>query len=105
MSRGSWSTRATSTCSSGTPVLDIKPYVPYADAHAEAETGWLKVPDPIAPWEVTFAPTADAQIAWLEERGVDLRERVRAALALGPQPHAYRRIRSHGRAKRLAMKE
>jgi tRNA-Thr(GGU) m(6)t(6)A37 methyltransferase TsaA len=26
----------------GTPVLDIKPYVPYADAFPNAQTGWLK---------------------------------------------------------------
>ena len=31
----------------GTPVLDIKPYVPYADAFPEARAGWLegRVPD------------------------------------------------------------
>lgn len=26
----------------GTPVLDIKPYIPYADAHSEASSGWLE---------------------------------------------------------------
>ena len=25
----------------GTPVIDIKPYVPYADAFADAHAGWL----------------------------------------------------------------
>ena len=25
----------------GTPLLDVKPYVPYADAFPEAGTGWL----------------------------------------------------------------
>lgn len=31
----------------GTPVIDIKPYVPYADAFPEARAGWLegRVPD------------------------------------------------------------
>lgn len=34
----------------GTPVLDIKPYVPYADAFPEADSGWLSVlPDPRGP--------------------------------------------------------
>jgi tRNA-Thr(GGU) m(6)t(6)A37 methyltransferase TsaA len=89
----------------GTPVLDLKPYVAYADAHPDAGAGWLEASDPVAPWEVAFAPDADAQLAWLEERGLALRDLVRTALALGPQPHAYRRIRSHGRAKRLALKE
>jgi tRNA-Thr(GGU) m(6)t(6)A37 methyltransferase TsaA len=27
----------------GTPVLDLKPYVPYADAFADARAGWLDV--------------------------------------------------------------
>jgi tRNA-Thr(GGU) m(6)t(6)A37 methyltransferase TsaA len=89
----------------GTPVLDLKPYVAYADAHPDAGSGWLQAPDPVAPWDVGFSATAEAQLAWLEERGVGLRDRVRSALALGPQPHAYRRIRSHGRTKRLALKE
>ena len=26
----------------GTPVLDIKPYVPYADAFPDAKQGWLE---------------------------------------------------------------
>jgi tRNA (Thr-GGU) A37 N-methylase len=26
----------------GTPVLDIKPYVPYADAFPDAREGWLE---------------------------------------------------------------
>jgi tRNA (Thr-GGU) A37 N-methylase len=25
----------------GTPILDIKPYVPYADAFAESKAGWI----------------------------------------------------------------
>jgi tRNA (Thr-GGU) A37 N-methylase len=25
----------------GTPILDIKPYVPYADAFADVKAGWI----------------------------------------------------------------
>jgi len=25
----------------GTPVLDIKPYIPYADSIADADSGWV----------------------------------------------------------------
>jgi tRNA-Thr(GGU) m(6)t(6)A37 methyltransferase TsaA len=89
----------------GTPVLDLKPYVPYADAHPEARSGWLEVPDPRAAWEVAFSPEAAAQLGWLVERGVDLRASVASVLSLGPQPHAYRRIRKHGDGMRLALKE
>jgi tRNA (adenine37-N6)-methyltransferase len=89
----------------GTPVLDLKPYVPYADARPDAKSGWLEPRDPAATWHVTFAKSALAQLAWLEARGVALRPRIEAALALGPQPHAYRRIRRHGAGYRLALKE
>ncbi len=36
----------------GTPVLDIKPYLPYADTIADATSGWLadvKLPDTLSP--------------------------------------------------------
>jgi hypothetical protein len=78
-------------------VLDIKPYLPYADAFPEARTGWLEgvTADPRPAWGVTFAERAEAQLAWLEQAGLalDLRARIGEALALGPQPHPYRRIK------------
>ncbi len=33
----------------GTPVLDVKPYVPYADAFPGASAGWIDAIDPHAP--------------------------------------------------------
>jgi tRNA (adenine37-N6)-methyltransferase len=89
----------------GTPVLDLKPYVPYADAYPEARSGWLETSDPRRSWDVSFSDDAETQLAWLSEHGVELTSVVVSALALGPQPHAYRRIRKHGDGMRLAMKE
>src|SRR5262249_12604225 len=92
----------------GTPVLDVKPYIPYADAFPEASAGWLdRDRDPCAAWTVAFEPACEDALAWIEkETGLDLRERVSAALALGPQPHAYRRIRETDDGHRLiAFKE
>ena len=78
----------------GTPVLDIKPYVPYTDAFPEAEGGWL-APDPIADYTVTFSAEAEAQLAWIAARSpLPLRERIETTLKLGPQPHPYRRIKA-----------
>jgi tRNA-Thr(GGU) m(6)t(6)A37 methyltransferase TsaA len=100
----------------GTPVLDLKPYVPYADAFPEARTGWLeplapppgappRAPDPEPGFEVVWAPRAAEQAAWLlDAAGVALREPVERALSLGPQPHPYRRIKPDGDAMRLAVK-
>ena len=89
----------------GSPVLDLKPYVAYADAYPDARAGWLEATDPLAAWEVAFAEAALERLAWLAASGVDLRGSIEAALALGPQPHAYRRIRPHGAGSRLALKE
>jgi tRNA (adenine37-N6)-methyltransferase len=101
----------------GTPVLDLKPYVPYADARPDARTGWLgplvpagtaraKTPaDPEPGFSVVWSDRGRAQAAWLRERRGDLAERVEAALALGPQPHAYRRIKRVGDALVLSVKD
>jgi tRNA-Thr(GGU) m(6)t(6)A37 methyltransferase TsaA len=85
----------------GTPVLDIKPYVPYSDAFPASGSGWLGAADPAPAYQVRFADAALAQLAWIAARlSLPLRERIEATLALGPQPHPYRRIR---RAKDGAM--
>lgn len=80
----------------GTPVLDIKPYVAYADAFPEAGQGWLEPPrDPRAAFTVAFEARAEQQLAWIAARSpVPLRERIATVLALGPAPHPYRRIRA-----------
>jgi tRNA-Thr(GGU) m(6)t(6)A37 methyltransferase TsaA len=89
----------------GTPVLDIKPYVAYADAYPTAGSGWLESRDPRPTWLVEFAGRALESLTWLRERGVDLRPEIVAALSLGPQPHPYRRIRSVGKACSLGLHE
>jgi tRNA-Thr(GGU) m(6)t(6)A37 methyltransferase TsaA len=78
----------------GTPILDIKPYVAYSDAFPGSASGWLATNDPRPAWEVRFSARADEQLAWIAARSaLPLRERIAATLALGPQPHPYRRIR------------
>jgi tRNA-Thr(GGU) m(6)t(6)A37 methyltransferase TsaA len=107
----------------GTPVLDIKPYVPYTDAHPDARSGWLddaasvtvatdgdpraaKPADPLSPHEVQFDPAVVERCTWIESRsGLALLERVRATLTMGPAPHPYRRIKRDGEAFVLAVKE
>jgi tRNA-Thr(GGU) m(6)t(6)A37 methyltransferase TsaA len=98
----------------GTPVLDLKPYVPYTDAWPTAGSGWLAAPsppagpvaDPAPAWEVVFSAAAAAQADWVAARtGLPLRERIVTTLALGPQPHAYRRIRRAGDGWQLAVRD
>jgi tRNA-Thr(GGU) m(6)t(6)A37 methyltransferase TsaA len=93
-----------------TPLLDIKPYVPAADARPDARTGWLGTQtapeDPEPAFEVAWSDAAKAEAGWLREtQGVDLVAAVERTLRLGPQPHPYRRIRKEGEGMRLAVKD
>jgi len=91
----------------GTPVLDLKPYVAYTDAHPDASAGWLNSPqDPIDKYIVHFDDLAAQQATWIEAHtGLKLRQRIESTLALGPEPHPYRRIRPKGDYMQLAVKE
>jgi tRNA-Thr(GGU) m(6)t(6)A37 methyltransferase TsaA len=90
----------------GTPVLDIKPYVPFADAIASAKTGWLDARDPAPAFDVAWSTLAGEQARWLADtHDVDLVERVTRTLAIGPEPHPYRRIKRQGPGYRLALKD
>ncbi len=98
----------------GTPVLDIKPYVPYTDAWPEARSGWLGDPpsrggaarDPLERHAIDFTDLALRQLEWIAQRSpLPLRERIVATLSLGPQPHPYRRIRREGDELRLAVQD
>jgi tRNA-Thr(GGU) m(6)t(6)A37 methyltransferase TsaA len=94
----------------GTPVLDIKPYVAYTDAIAAAGSGWLAngdAPrDPIQAFDVHFDAAAVEQAEWIEARtGLNVRERATATLALGPEPHPYRRIRREQSGFTLCVKD
>jgi tRNA-Thr(GGU) m(6)t(6)A37 methyltransferase TsaA len=92
----------------GTPVLDLKPYIAYTDAHPDAGNGWLEEQpsDPLRAYAVKFDSPATEQAAWIETHtGFAIGERIRSALALGPEPHPYRRIRRFDQWMQLAVKE
>ena len=90
-----------------TPVLDLKPYVPYADALTDAQGGWLETGlDPQPGFEVDIAERAAQELAYLRESwNIELEASIRRVLALGPQQHAYRRIRRVGDEFVLAVKD
>ena len=76
----------------GTPVLDIKPYIPYADAFPEARAGWLDA-IPQRTYTTLWSEPAAAQHLWLFHHfGIDLRSIVDPLLQVDPFPHPYRRI-------------
>jgi tRNA-Thr(GGU) m(6)t(6)A37 methyltransferase TsaA len=102
----------------GTPVLDIKPYVPYTDAHPDARSGWLEDPaqrdprhasaprDPIESFVVEFDAAVLERCAWISAHtALPIERRIRATLSTGPAPHPYRRIRRAGGGFVLAVEE
>lgn len=78
----------------GTPVLDIKPYIPYSDAIPEARGGFAEQA-PGASMPVSFCATADQQIEQLQEKYPLLRQSITELLACDPRP-AYRRDQADG---------
>ena len=64
----------------GTPILDIKPYIPYADCHPEALGGFAAAP---------AGETLEVLIPddLLERIPADRREALRGVLAQDPRPH------------------
>jgi tRNA-Thr(GGU) m(6)t(6)A37 methyltransferase TsaA len=70
----------------GTPVLDIKPYVPYADAIPEA-TGGFAPSAPRKDWEIRFADRVQRRIAEEDPRGErQLRLLITQILSQDPRP-------------------
>ena len=51
----------------GTPILDVKPYVPYADAFPEASAGWIDSVPRDAPQIARFPPAAHARVRERDE--------------------------------------
>ena len=76
----------------GTPIFDIKPYLPYTDAHPDARSGWA----PAAPEGGLAVVCDDALLSALPEGE---RAALLALLAFDPRPAFH-----HDPARRYAMR-
>lgn len=82
----------------GTPILDIKPYIPGVDAFPEASSGWVteveqKLLGPVA-YTVACSSLVAIQIEWLREQwGIAFFDRAADILGRDPTIHRTRRIR------------
>ena len=84
----------------GTPVIDIKPYLPWADAGTDARTGFAPAsPDRL---EVTFSAEAEGVLLTRSD-GQDLRELIRQVLSQDPRP-AYH-ANDSGRVYGLSLRD
>jgi tRNA-Thr(GGU) m(6)t(6)A37 methyltransferase TsaA len=77
-------------CLDGTPVLDIKPYLPYADSIPAARAGFANTTPPLLPVQWSAQAQADADTLQLSP---DLRALINEVLAQDPRP-AYRNTAS-----------
>ena len=76
----------------GSPILDIKPYLPYADSFPAAATGW--VADALADaCNIEIDAEAGAHMDWIREKtGINLRGYIDVQLTHDPTNRARKRI-------------
>jgi len=77
----------------GTPILDIKPYLPYAESFPNAKAGWIdEIPKML--YQVSWVLKEKKKAKLIEDaEGLDLIKHTERVLSLDPEPHAYRRIK------------
>ncbi len=74
----------------GTPILDIKPYLPYADAFPDAASGW--VPEESKTYTLQLAPLAMQQLLWLRSEDIDILPFAESQLEVQPTDGARKRV-------------
>lgn len=85
----------------GTPVLDVKPYLPYVDSLPAARAGRAATP-PAAKFRVTLSPEAKRTCEGLEKRVYpDLEKLIIDLLALDPRPRYLDDVRRRHFGMRL----
>ena len=88
----------------GTPILDIKPYLPGIDSFPEAKSGWVtEIENELAAaprYTVTLSTLANDQLAWLKSTwNINFIEKAIALLEQDPTRHRSRRISRYGADK------
>ena len=71
-------------CLDGTPVVDIKPYLPYTDSIPGAKTGWAD--EPIQKTPVSFSEQAQQILDRLQSHYPSLQSLITGILELDPRP-------------------
>jgi len=86
----------------GTPILDIKPYLPFADSVPQASLGWASCA-PTERTDVTFTADAEQQLARLDPASYpDLRSLIEDVVGYDPRP-SFRRGREEDRVYGLHL--
>lgn len=76
-----------------TPILDIKPYLAYADHIAEANNGWLKLDD-INKYQIVFSDLSQQQLDYLASQSLlELKDVITSQLQFEPFNNKHKRIK------------
>lgn len=76
----------------GSPVLDIKPYLPYADSFPGSKAGWADEPEGDK-FTISYSPAAGMQLDWLKNNGsINLSEFIAIQLEYNPDDGKRKRI-------------
>jgi len=84
-----------------TPVIDIKPYLPYADTVPDASSGYAEE-KPGHDHDIVFSPEAEAALLKLEKENPDLRAFITSVLKQDPRP-AWRKKPEDAKSYGMAL--
>ncbi|MFA7287947.1 MAG: tRNA (N6-threonylcarbamoyladenosine(37)-N6)-methyltransferase TrmO [Melioribacteraceae bacterium] len=88
----------------GSPILDIKPYLPYSDSFPESSTGWVRT-DIDEKYIVDFLPAAADACDWLEKNAeIKLMNFARLQLEFKPSDNTRKRVSNIGAEFELAYR-
>ncbi|MGE5683490.1 MAG: tRNA (N6-threonylcarbamoyladenosine(37)-N6)-methyltransferase TrmO [Bacillota bacterium] len=76
----------------GSPVIDIKPYLPYSDSFPESRSGWTGLKT-LMKYQISYEDSASRQIRWLKVNGgFDLEDFIDLQLSADPDNSIKKRI-------------
>lgn len=77
----------------GTPIFDIKPYLPYSDSIPDATAGWTKLADEER-YSLQFAALASKKIKWIQKKSeLPIEETLHTQLEFDPLNTKKKRIK------------
>lgn len=74
----------------GTPVLDVKPYIPEYDSLPQANSGWVT---PVQLFDIEFSAHSLKQLSWLSNKGLHLESVIHTQLSSEPDNTTRKRIK------------
>ncbi len=84
----------------GTPILDIKPYLPYADSFPNAKAGWIDDLPPLPSYRICYTDIASLQFDYVYAKtGIDLRKKIESRLQFFLSPSSSNRIENLGEGR------